>query len=171
MNNKPYIIQDLGSDKGEVVDARRVGPSGEGGSITIDTVINVNSHNAVENAAIAQGFLTVGGEIDSINEDLEKKADAAVTEDVSGTTPTLTIEANTIYKCGEVTSLIVSSAPATGDYSIIFVSGSTPTVTNFPTSIKFPTADNLFEGCEANTRYEINVSNGYALVGAWPAGA
>ena len=90
---------------------------------------------------------------------------------LSGMTQTIAAADNAIYQCGELTSLTVSSFPASGIFEIIFTSGSTPTVTNFPTSIKFPTADNLFEGCEANTRYEINVSDGYALVGSWPVGA
>ena len=86
---------------------------------------------------------------------------------VSGSTPIITPADNTIYKCGELTSLTVSNPPATGNYIIVFTSGSTATTTTIPSSVKFPTSDGSF-AAEANTRYEINVSDGYAVVGEWP---
>lgn len=86
---------------------------------------------------------------------------------ISGATPTITPADNTIYKCGELTSLTISNPPATGSYIIVFTSGSTATTTTIPSSVKFPTADNSF-AAEANTRYEINVSDGYAVVQGWP---
>ena len=72
--------------------------------------------------------------------------------------------ANVIYEYGELTALTVTAIPATGDFIIRFTSGSTPTTTNFPASMVFPEAF----AAEANMRYEINVSDGYALVASWP---
>lgn len=90
-------------------------------------------------------------------------APAEAVVEVSGTTPTITPAANTIYNCGELSSLTVSSSPASGAYSIVFTSGATPTVTSFPASIlgleSFASA--------ANTLYEINVLDNRAVVGSW----
>ena len=90
---------------------------------------------------------------------LEKlEAAATSTESVSGTTPTIAPEANTIYQCGELTSLTISNPPATGKYSIVFYSGSTPTTTvgieNF--------------AAEANKRFKITVEDNYATYDSWP---
>lgn len=78
--------------------------------------------------------------------------------EVSGTTPTITPAANTVYKCGELTSLTISNPPATGKYNIIFYSGSTPTTT---VGIANFTA-------EANKRYKITVEDNYATYDSWP---
>lgn len=86
---------------------------------------------------------------------------------VSGTTPTITPVANTVYKCGELTSLTVSSPPATGAYSIVFTSGSTATTTTIPATIL-----GLEDFApEANTVYEINVLDNRAVVGSWAVSA
>lgn len=85
--------------------------------------------------------------------------------DLSSTSITIASAAdNTIYSYGELTALTVTAIPATGDFIIRFTSGATPTTTNFPASMVFPEAFSA----EANTRYEINVSDGYALVAGWP---
>lgn len=80
------------------------------------------------------------------------------TVNISGTTPTITPAANTIYKCGELTSLTISNPTATGKYSIIFFSGATATATvgieNF--------------AAEANKRYKITVEDNYATYDSWP---
>lgn len=82
---------------------------------------------------------------------------------VTGTTPTITPAANTVYNCGELSSLTISNPPAQGAYSIVFTSGATATVTSFPASIlgleSFASA--------ANTLYEINVLDNRAVVGSW----
>lgn len=118
--NQTFIIQDLKSDKGEVQDARAVGPSASGG-----------------------GTIQV---------------------DVEGTETTIIPEADHLYRCGELTSFTISNPPARGAYCIIFSSGATPTYITIPASVKglesFTTA--------ANTRYEINVLDSYALVKGWP---
>lgn len=76
---------------------------------------------------------------------------------VSGTTPTITPAANTVYNCGELASLTISNPPETGTYSIVFFSGSTPTTTvgieNFV--------------AEANKRYKITVEDNYATYDSW----
>ena len=85
-------------------------------------------------------------------------APAETVQIVSGTTPTITPAANTVYNCGELTSLTISNPPATGKYSIIFFSGATPTTTvgieNFV--------------AEANKRYKITVEDNYATNDSWP---
>lgn len=83
--------------------------------------------------------------------------------EVSGTTPTIEPQANTIYKCGELTSLTISNPPASGAYSIVFTSGSTATETTFPASIL-----GLEDfAAEANTIYEINVLDNRAVYNGW----
>lgn len=90
-------------------------------------------------------------------------AAAETVVEVSGSTPTITPAANTIYKCGELTSLTISNPPATGAYSIVFTSGSTATTTTFPATIL-----GLEDfAAEANTVYEINVLDNRAVVGSW----
>jgi hypothetical protein len=85
-------------------------------------------------------------------------APAETVVEVSGTTPTITPATNTVYKCGELTSLTISNPPATGKYTIIFYSGATATTTvgieNF--------------AAEANKRYKITVEDNYATSDSWP---
>ena len=89
------------------------------------------------------------------------------TVNVGGTTPTITLAPNTIYKCGELTSLTISNPPATGAYSIVFTSGSTATQTTIPATIL-----GLEDfAAEANTIYEINVLDNRAVVGSWAVSA
>ncbi len=114
-----------------------------------------------------------GGSVTSVNgqtgavvltaSDVGAAASETVVE-VSGATPTIEPAANTIYNCGELTSLTITDPPATGAYVIKFTSGSTATTTTIPASIIFPEAF----AAEANTRYEINVEDGYAVVVGWP---
>lgn len=87
--------------------------------------------------------------------------------EVSGSTPTITPAANTIYFCGELTSLTITDPPATGAYSIVFTSGATPTVTTIPATILG--LENFAP--EANTLYEINVLDNRAVVGSWAVSA
>lgn len=89
------------------------------------------------------------------------------TENVYGTTPTITPAANTVYNCGELTSLTISNPPATGAYSIVFTSGATATTTSIPATIL-----GLEDfAAEANTLYEINVLDNRAVVGSWAVSA
>lgn len=88
------------------------------------------------------------------------------TETVSGSTPTVTAEANTLYICGEVSTLSFTPC-GTGTCEIIFESGATPTVLTVPNTVQFP---EWFDATslQANTTYDISVSNGvYGAVMAW----
>ena len=89
---------------------------------------------------------------------------SATVETVSGTTATITASANTIYKCGELTALTISSIPESGAFTVIFTSGSTETVFTEPSSMTMPDGFSV----EANKRYEISVSDGYAVAASWP---
>ena len=84
---------------------------------------------------------------------------------VTGTTPTIALcEDNNIYECGELTSLTVTAIDNPGSFIIRFLSGATATTTTLPAGMVFPDAFTP----EANTRYEINCVDGYALAAGWP---
>ena len=117
---------------------------GGGGSVTPESVVTATGQMTPEQA-------------DRMRENIGAAAAETVVE-VTGTTPTITPAANTVYTCGELTSLTISNPPATGKYSIIFYSGATPTTTvgieNF--------------AAEANKRYKITVEDNYATYDSWP---
>ena len=87
-------------------------------------------------------------------------------ENVTGSTPTITANANTRYICGEVTSL--SFTPfGTGICDVRFTSGSTVAVLTVPNTVKWP---GWFDpsSLDTNTTYEINVLDGvYGVVAVW----
>ena len=136
MNNKELVIL-AGKKQGS-------------GSVTPASIVTATGQMTSAQAAETRGNLGV--------------APAETVETVSGSTPTITPTANTIYKCGTLTSLTITDPPATGAYVIKFTSGSTATTTTIPASIIFPEAF----AAEANTRYEINVEDGYAVAVGWP---
>lgn len=80
---------------------------------------------------------------------------------VSGTTPTINLQNHCVYVCGTLTSLIIDGNFSTGEASIIFVSGATPTTISG--------IDNFT--AEANMRYRIDVQDGYATFDSWPVSA
>ncbi|MBQ6281512.1 MAG: hypothetical protein IJK69_05600 [Oscillospiraceae bacterium] len=129
------------------------GSGGGGGSVTVDAALSATSENPVQNKEIAAA--------------LENKADKEATVTVSGTTPTITPAPNTIYNCGELTSLTIINPTATGAYSIVFTSGSTPTDLSIDPAIKMPDGFSV----EANRIYEINVLANRAVVGSWAVSA
>lgn len=132
-------------------------PSGaEGAAIVFTSVPQANTVKTLTVTCVL--------DVDSWAFATKQLAEAQVNHNIGGATVTITPGANDVYKCGELTSLTVSSPPATGSYSIVFTSGSAATTTNFPVDIKFQEAF----AAEANTRYEINVLNGYALAVGWP---
>ena len=88
-------------------------------------------------------------------------------QNVSGATPTINPNANTIYQCGELSSLTIGSTAVYDDFTIRFTSGSTATTFSAPSWMIMPDSFSV----EANTRYEINVSDGYAVVGSWAVSA
>lgn len=122
-----------------------------GGSGTVDTALSPTSTNPVQNKAVYTAFANVA-------EILNDKEDKPLEETVSEAAASITPEANTIYHCGELTSLTISNPPATGKYSIIFFSGATATTT---VGIENFTA-------EANKRYKIKVEDNYATYDEWP---
>ena len=85
-----------------------------------------------------------------------------VVDVVTGTTPTIAAVDNHIYKCGEVTSLTITGG-TTGEYIVVFTSGATPTVLNLPQALDDMMPDGF--SVEANTKYEINVLDGWPFVG------
>ena len=102
---------------------------------------------------------------DWITEANKALADLEAWEDieVTGTTPSITGEANKRYVCGEVTTISITP-PETGMIDVVFTSGATATVLT-ATGITFP---EWFTGTlESNTRYEINVLDGYGVVTSW----
>ena len=83
--------------------------------------------------------------------------------EVSGATPSITGEENKRYVCGTVTSISITP-PETGMIDVVFVSGSTA-ATLTATGVTFP---EWFDGTlEANTRYEINILDGFGVITAW----
>ena len=115
-----------------------------GGSVTPESIVAATGQMTPEQAAQTRENLGA--------------APAETVETVTSTTPTIEPRANTIYKCGELTSLTISNPPATGKYAIIFYSGATPTTT---VGIANFTA-------EANKRYKIKVEDNYATYDSWP---
>lgn len=80
-----------------------------------------------------------------------------------GSAVTITPATNTIYQCGELSSLTITNPPATGAWSVVFASGATATTTTIPASIL-----GLEDFApEANTLYEINVLDGRAVYKGW----
>lgn len=88
--------------------------------------------------------------------------------ELTGATPTINpIADNTIYKAGALTSLTVGTWTNDRTFTLIFTSGSTP-ISLVWTNGHEPEWPSNFDGTpEANKRYEINVMNGYAVVGVW----
>ena len=95
--------------------------------------------------------------------DLSAYQQKVVVVDVTGATPTVTPENNKRYQCGTLTSLTISTPPATGEYSIVFTSGATATTTTIPATVLG--LENFAP--EINTIYEINVLDNRAVVGSW----
>lgn len=88
-----------------------------------------------------------------------------VTVNVSGTTPTITAQADTRYICGEVATLDFTPS-ASGICDVVFTSGATATVLTVPSTIKWA---NGFDptSLDANTTYELNVMDGLGVASAW----
>ena len=81
----------------------------------------------------------------------------------SGATVSIIPQSNNIYNCGTLTSLTITNPPLTGEYSIVFTSGSTATTTTIPNTVLGLESF----AAEANKLYEINVLNNRAVVGSW----
>lgn len=132
------------------------GPSpGPGGEVTPASIVTATGQMTAAQKAATRRNLGAG----SVN-----PPDVV---DIISATPTIEPEANTIYNCGELTSLTISNPTATGSYSIVFTSGATATTTTFPATILG--LENF--AAEANTLYEINVLDNRAVVGSWAVSA
>lgn len=82
---------------------------------------------------------------------------------VSGTTPTITANANTRYICGECTTLSFTP-PENGVTEVVFSSGETPTVLTLPSSVKMPE----WFVIESGYTYAISIENTtYGAVMMW----
>lgn len=87
-------------------------------------------------------------------------------EEITGTTATITGEANVRYICGELTELTITP-PNNGTIVVRFTSGTTPTVLSIPSTVKFPDWVDL-STLEASTTYEIMITDGvYGGVMTW----
>lgn len=89
------------------------------------------------------------------------------TESITSDSPSIKPENNTYYRCRELDILTIEPVPAESEFWMIrFISGATPTVTNFPEQIL-----GLEDfAAEANTIYEINVLGSCASWKGWPLG-
>ena len=102
--------------------------------------------------------------------DKEIIQDRRVNDDYSSTSIVLALaEYGNVYEYGTLTSLTVTDIDSGRQifdrcFKIRFTSGSTPTVVSFPNKMKFPQP---FVPA-ANTRYELQSSEGYTTVNSWP---
>lgn len=134
--------------------------NGGGGSVTVDSEFSSTSTNPVQNRVITNAMTQATAA-------LEAKMNKPTTIVYGDGAVSFEPLDNTIYQCGELTSLTVTNPPATGSYSIVFTSGSTPTQTTIPATIL-----GLEDfAAEANTMYEINVLDNRAVVGSWAVSA
>lgn len=141
-----------------MIAAKLAGGGGGGGEVTPASIVTATGQ--MSDAQKSQTRTNLGAVSTATMGNIYTRLDAleGTTVTVEGATPTITPEANTIYNCGELTSLTITNPTATGKYSIIFYSGSTPTTTvgiaNF--------------AAEANKRYKITVEDNYATYDSWP---
>ena len=141
-----------------MIAAKLAGGGGGGGEVTPASIVTATGQMSDAQKAQTRTNLGVVSNVimGAVYERLEALEETTVT--VEGTTPIITPAANTIYNCGELTSLTITNPPATGKYSLIFFSGATATVV---TGI-----DNFT--VETNKRYRIDVEDGYATFASWP---
>lgn len=152
-----------------MIAAKLAGGGGGGGGGEVTPASIVTATGQMSNAQKSQTRTNLGAVSTATMGSIYTRLDAleGTTVTVEGATPTLTPAANTIYECGELTSLTISNPPANGAYSIVFTSGSTATTTTFPATIL-----GLEDfAAEANTIYEINVLDNRAVVGKWAVSA
>ena len=91
---------------------------------------------------------------------------AALVENVSGTTPSITGQPNVRYICGEVSTLSVTP-PSCGSVEVIFSSGSTATTLTVPNTVKWPAWFNATT-LETDVIYDIIITDAtYGAVMTW----
>lgn len=87
-----------------------------------------------------------------------------ISENITGTDPTITAQNNFRYMCGELYTLNFTPC-VSGICEVIFTSGATPTVLTLPDTVRMPA---WWTGVEANTTYEISIVDGvYGAVMSW----
>lgn len=97
-------------------------------------------------------------------------SDSMTVVNVEGTEPEISAESNTLYMCGEVTS-VSFTPPASGVAEIIFTSGGTAASLTLPETVLLPDGFDP-SALETDTIYEISVLNGvYVAVLSWAAPA
>ena len=82
---------------------------------------------------------------------------------ISSQTAQISAADNHVYDCGTLTSLEITSFPVSGSFTITWTSGSTATTLTVPQTLHMPDGFQV----EANMRYEMNVSDSYALIAGW----
>ena len=88
-----------------------------------------------------------------------------VTETISGTDVTINGVDNHRYICGEVSTISITP-PVSGIIDVVFTSGATATVLTAPNTVKWPPLFNP-AALEVSSTYEINISDGLAVVALW----
>lgn len=83
--------------------------------------------------------------------------------ELPGTEITLNPQAESVYNCGTLTGLMITDYPTRGSFAVSFTSGAVPTVLTVPQALVMPKDYSR----QANTRYELNVQDGYAPVASW----
>lgn len=83
---------------------------------------------------------------------------------ISGKDISILPEAGVAYKCEALTSLTLTGFPESGSFFVVFTSGTPATVMSVPNTLHMPEEFSV----EENTRYEINVRDGFALCAGWP---
>lgn len=91
---------------------------------------------------------------------------------VSGATPSIEAADNTLYDCGELSTLTITSMPDNGLFTVLFASGATATQIVWPqdATVELPEGQTI----EANRIYELSVrcrtgKPTTVAVGDWPA--
>lgn len=139
-------------DKGDTGASGRDGTDGISPTVTITPItgghrITITDADGTETADVMDGH------------------NGMVTVNVSGTTPTITAQADHRYVCGEVATLDFTPS-ASGICDVVFTSGATATVLTVPSTIKWA---NGFDptSLDANTTYEINIMDGLGVAVGW----
>lgn len=83
--------------------------------------------------------------------------------ELPGTEITLNPQAESVYNCGTLTGLTITDYPTRGSFAVSFTSGAVPTVLIVLQALVMPKDYSI----QANTRYELNVQDGYAPVAGW----
>ena len=111
-----------------------------------------------------------GGKTNPETVNIKGPSGAMLVESVTGATPSITGADNHRYVCGEVSTISISP-PVSGIIDVVFECGSTPAVltcsAQFPDNFDATVTGTDTYTLKANTRYEINIMDGYALVAEW----